>query len=63
LKKMGFFNSHACSRQLVNCAVGICVGPFELYLSFWESGVSYSVTTVTLAAAFAAGLSSLVATT
>jgi hypothetical protein len=33
------------------------------YLSFCESGVSYSVTTVTLATAFAAGFSSLVATT
>jgi hypothetical protein len=33
------------------------------YLSFCESGVSYSVTTVTLALAFAPGLSSLVAMT
>src|ERR1022692_2506079 len=31
------------------------------YFSFCESGVSYSVTTVTLATAFAPGLSSLVA--
>jgi hypothetical protein len=34
----------------------------RLYLSFCASGVSYSVTTVTLATAFAAGFSSLIAT-
>jgi len=46
-----------------NCAAGFCVGRFEPYLSFCESGMSYSVTTVTFATAFAAGFSSLVATT